>query len=202
MDKKRYQELLERIYELEGLLLLATGKEEVPASLHNLIEKKLARLIEAEKLAEKEEEKEEPVLEIRPVKRSEPEQRQQRPEPNFEAEPRLEPEPEPVESPFYALEDDDDTVAAPPPRSKNRHHHGKGRRKLPVFSLNDRFLFLRELFDGDATSFNTALNRIASSSGIEEATEYLKLECGLTPDDSDTDARFLYVIEEYFRLHP
>ena len=127
------------------------------------------------------------------------------------------------DSTFYNLEDDEDDIPVRPRQSfkkygsdsANRnsrqygngfggrkegyHPHDQGRkRKLPTFSLNDRFLFMREIFEGDASLFNTALNRIAAARSFEEAQDYLVGECGLNPDELDTDARFVAIIRDYF----
>ena len=44
---------------------------------------------------------------------------------------------------------------------------------LKAFTLNDKFLFRRELFDGDDREFNDTLNLIAAMNSIEEVEEYL-----------------------------
>lgn len=45
-----------------------------------------------------------------------------------------------------------------------------------AFSINDRFLFLRELFDNDQQKFDEAINHIKSLKSVEEVTSYVSGE--------------------------
>lgn len=166
--KEKYKNILEKVYELEGLLLLALSKDEMPEGLESLIERKLTELTDMEH-------ENKTRLDL---KRDEP------------GEESL------GDNTFYALEDEEEPERSKHPRKKQQTPR---RKKLPVFSLNDRFLFLRELFSGDATAFNSALNRIAACDNFSVARNFLISECGLRPDDRETDKRFMTVIEEYFR---
>lgn len=175
--KEKYRKKLERAYELEGLLLLAMSKDEMPEGLESLIEKKIEQLMKAEL--------EEEADGLSPAQET----------PRGEA---------PAEDgslggdAFYALEDDDDEVAVPSAEKtaeKGVINSGNGQ---PVFSLNDRFLFIRELFDGDAATFSEAISRVSSFRGFDDAEAYLEGELGLSPEESEEAGRFMEAIERYF----
>ena len=100
-------------------------------------------------------------------------------------------------------EDGDDAALAPEmevesesvvsaPVSSHRSAPG-----TPVFSINDRFLYSRELFGGRVADFEAALKEVATMESFEEAEEYLTSEWGLDPE-SQTVADFLAVISNYF----
>lgn len=179
---EKYKRLLDITYELEGLLLRALSGKEASPRLASLIEEKIkamgkegaelpapaAKVVSAEADSAKQEE--EKTL----VKSHD----------GFNS--------------FYALEDDEDERPALRQPRGERRQECKSKRGKPVFSLNDRFLFLRELFGGDAVAFNRALERIAASEEYEEASLYLENECGLNPE-GETAAQFLEVIEAYFK---
>lgn len=161
---KRYRNILEKVYEVEGLLLLAMSKEETPEGLDSLIERRIAELLEDE---EAEQAQEEPTT-------------------------------------YYAIEDEDEETVVPEvPRRERKRSGGVPEmkrvvRKLPVLSLNDRYLFLRELFGGDTIRFGEALNGVADCDTFGEARELLTEEYGLNPDTEEPDGRFLTIIEDYF----
>ncbi len=60
----------------------------------------------------------------------------------------------------------------------------------PTFTLNDKFLFRNELFDGDETAFDDALCAIASFSTAREVEEYVTDDLCFDPNDP-TVAAFL-----------
>lgn len=166
--KAKYSELLNKLYEIEGLLLLAMQKDEVPESLKNLIEEKMSGVEWGS------------------------------PKVAADAVPVEEMKIEEVVEPFYALEDEEETPSVRSAAPKEESHASK-RRKLPVFSLNDRFLFLRELFNGDAVKFNGVLKKISTCADYEEAEKFLGADWGMKREGETTDARFLSIIEDYFK---
>lgn len=189
--KAYYKKLLDLTFELEGLLLLGLNKEEMPDSLKEAIQKKLEQLCEEKEVklpAEKAKNNEENKLVEKSVSNEGNQEipyyvagRAEIPEDDF--------------MPFYSLEDDEASEPQIKQKPQPRKNHGK---KLPVFSLNDRFLFIRELFDGDAGTFNTVLNRIASMESFAEAERYLTENYCRNRKESETEDRFLNVIEDYF----
>lgn len=66
----------------------------------------------------------------------------------------------------------------------------------PVFSLNDTFLFTRELFGGDNALFKDTVNRAATMENIEEVEMYLYDELSMD-SENDEVKRFVSLIEDY-----
>ena len=52
----------------------------------------------------------------------------------------------------------------------------------PVFSINDRFLFARELFAGSMADFEESLKEVASMESYDEAEEYFVTERGFNTE--------------------
>lgn len=52
----------------------------------------------------------------------------------------------------------------------------------PVFSINDRFLYARELFGGRMADFDEALKEVAGMDSYEEAEDYFLSYRGFNPD--------------------
>ena len=66
-----------------------------------------------------------------------------------------------------------------------------------VFSINDRYRFRRELFNGSDVDFNTTLSLVASMDDYEEAEDYFLDE--LQWDDKSPDViDFLEILKNYF----
>lgn len=55
----------------------------------------------------------------------------------------------------------------------------------PVFTLNDRFRFIRELFKGSSQDFNDTLRLVSSMSSADEVIEYLSDDLCLDPENPD-----------------
>ena len=180
--------MLDLAFELEGLLNLALTREELPAELENLIDTKIRHLSAAGLPEVHPQEKREASEKKTPTEEA---QAPKAPASGIAEAPASEVS-DIFSGPFYALTDDEDDSADEKPRRGERH-----RRKKPVFSLNDRFLFIRELFGGDAKAFNVALNFLAEADSAEEAETYLRAR-GINPDDRETDARFMEVVRAYY----
>ncbi len=82
------------------------------------------------------------------------------------------------------------TTAAPPAAAPR----GDIRRML---TLNDKFLFRRELFNGSDTELNDTLDLVASMASMREAEEYLYDDLQLDPD-SDSMRQFIEILGSYF----
>lgn len=89
---------------------------------------------------------------------------------------------------FYNLEDDEE--AEEPVRVVHN-------RPLPKFSLNDKFLFIREFFDGNPSEFNAAVAKLTDFYTAEEAEAYFMERYSITPD-SDAGTAFLSLIQSYY----
>lgn len=193
--KEKYRTLLEKAYELEGLILLAMSKDEMPEGLQELIERKVSELMEEEN-AKRSAEEQSQKLEIPEDDSLETKvsaEEDSAHDSSLEEDITYQVPAEEDDMPYYSLVDEEEE------RPSRRKPRLKEQKKLPVFSLNDRFLFIRELFEGDAAVFNEALNRIAACRNFDDAKEYLTKERGLNPDEREEDERFLGIIEAYFR---
>lgn len=75
----------------------------------------------------------------------------------------------------------------------NEHQKGK-----LVFSINDRFRFRKELFDNSDADFNNTLALVASMESYEEAEDYFINEEGFNPQDAIVK-EFMDIIKRYFK---
>ena len=97
-----------------------------------------------------------------------------------------------------------ETVAAPPVTEATPPHPDEPpvfipKEKTPepiditaAFSINDRFLFLRELFNGDKQKFDDTISQLQAMHNIDEIGDYLASE--LEWDMSDD------IVKEFLRL--
>lgn len=183
ITEEAIQDLLDITYELEGLLHLATARaDDIPASLPALIGNKIAEL--SEYIATAEPEPEMPALSDEP----EPLQTYAAvgPEPEPEPEPEQEPEPEHEPEP----EPEKPTVTAKPKQA------APAAKPSPAFSLNDRFLFTRELFKGDRSGFDDAVSRLPLMDSYEEAEQFFADEYGFDLENP-TVADFMRIVARY-----
>lgn len=67
----------------------------------------------------------------------------------------------------------------------------------PVFSINDRFRFIRTLFDGNASEFNAALAEVVAMDSFDEAEEYFLGQLEWNPEDPEVEG-FMKVVKSYF----
>ncbi len=68
---------------------------------------------------------------------------------------------------------------------------------IKTFTINDKFLFRRELFDGSEADFVDTLNLIEAMSSLDEAREYLFYDLGWD-SENETVADFVNIINNYF----
>ena len=66
-----------------------------------------------------------------------------------------------------------------------------------AFTLNDKFRFTRELFDGDKTRFADALNMLMAMRSLDEARDYLAADLAIDPD-SEAGADCITIITNHF----
>ena len=69
--------------------------------------------------------------------------------------------------------------------------------KLPVFTINDKFRFRRELFSNSEADFVETLNVLGAMSSFEEAEDYLYNDL-CWDSSSDEVAEFMTIIKDYF----
>lgn len=66
-----------------------------------------------------------------------------------------------------------------------------------MLTLNDKFLFRRELFNGSDTELNDTLDLIASMDSLHEAEEYLYDDLQLDPENENV-RDFMNILTTYF----
>ena len=97
------------------------------------------------------------------------------PEPIYEvaSEPEVivEPEPVPVQEPIIVPEPEPEPIPEPEPAQPTRT--AVTTRLLKAFTLNDKFRFRRELFNGDDDDFADTLSLLAHMPSYAEAADYL-----------------------------
>lgn len=164
---QEYNKILDRVYELEGLLLLALSGDNNTARLPELIEMKAKEIAELSVI------RKEPDTEIIVP-----------PEFNTASE-----DTEPI--PLYE-------IAEERKETKREERKSPSHRVSPIFSLNDHYLYIRELFGGNANAYNSAMNTLATLENYEEAEEYFIDEYDWDMENETVES-FLANIAEYFR---
>ena len=97
----------------------------------------------------------------------------------------------------YSITEEDEVPDKNLSSSMERNPSERKRGKL-VFSINDKFRFRKELFNNSDADFNNTLVLVASMDNYEEAEEYFLNEEGFDKNNrAVTD--FLEVIKRYFR---
>lgn len=79
-----------------------------------------------------------------------------------------------------------------PPPSTAKASSPEQHNIMAAFSINDRFLFQRELFDGDNTRFNDTIAKLQDMTGIEQVKDYVTTTLKWNADDE--------VVKEFLRL--
>ncbi len=170
MNKEKLEELLDSIYELEGLVHLAIAREDAPDVLPDLIARK-ARELSSRAIAVSQTPTEETFPEETEVEDFEPEE------------------------PVAEETEVEETFTEEPVKVKPARPDVAGGRL--VFSVNDRYRFRRELFENSDADFNTTLALVASMESYEEAEDYFTMEREWDPAVPAV-SDFLEVIRKYF----
>lgn len=69
---------------------------------------------------------------------------------------------------------------------------------LKSFTVNDKFLFIRELFAGSEADFRDTITLISSMQSLDEAAEYLYEDLQLDPEQPQV-VDFMNIIANYFK---
>lgn len=182
--KEIYCNLLDKVHQLEGLLIEAVTKKNIKEDTDSKISALINELNTLSKTRAKNKAGNDEIPYFNPSKKFKEKK-----------------ESESAFSAFYALEDDDDEVTAKDNsdviEKPNVEENRVLKRRKPVFSLNDRFLFARELFGGDMKRFDRTVDALSEKKSYQEAEEYLKHDVHLNPEDP-TSASFLELIRRYF----
>lgn len=217
MNKDKLNELLDSIYELEGLVHLALTRDDNPARLPELITEKGRQLaaFAAEVSASTEFSSDEELRDDRGkveenVKAEDSVKKEEESPADHEvmvqeiptdSQPMME---EIMTTPIPMIEEDmqavvesvfdslpgNETVVEPASRQQPRG-------KL-VFSINDRYRFKRELFGNSDADFNTTLALVASMDSYDEAEDYFLGEMNWDQKREEV-AEFLEIIKKYFK---
>lgn len=194
--------LLDKIYELEGLVLLACKREDSSSDLIRLIAMKSEEVnVLVSKLHSKEttdivipqKEKSDLLNEkILPGKDT-----QHLEEPNSSDDSYC------FELEEYAIEEDIPETFPVLPETEKESNNEAGefvdlqRGKL-VFSINERFRFRQQLFENSDADFNNTLALVASMDDYEEAEDYFINEEGFDKTDPIVK-EFLGILKRYFK---
>lgn len=182
--RSHLKELLDKIYELEGLVHLALKREEDTKDFIRLISKKGIEVGEI----------------CRAFSSSD----------NLDSESYIS-DPSNYELEEYALDDDCQSEESYPVLSEiieDINEENKNEKPVEslmepqrgklVFSINERFRFRKELFENSDADFNTTLALVASMESFDEAEDYFINEEGF--DASNPIVKeFLEVIKKYFK---
>lgn len=186
--KNNVDTLLTHVYEIEGLLLvMQRHQQEVPQLVIDRLKEAVNQLHDEAQLIENEPSPSTPVTEVAeqpamPVTAQEP-----APEP-VKKEPAQAPEHVEAEETTAPAEPQEVTTPAVKAAEEKHEQHDV----TAAFSINDRFLFLRELFDGNSQQFNDAIGVIQRMSNIDQVQQFVTDVLQL---DSSND-----IVKEFIRL--
>lgn len=229
MDKtERYEDLLDTIYELEGLVHLAIVRgDNAPKRILSLISEKISRLDEAKKSLSMEvatpvhlPEMEEYVVEDEErkdddfwVEASEIQKADAKDAEVAEEEigiieraevtaikhiPTDDTTDDATDDTTEIIEHEDDRECNESEAETLSSGHGKKPRTAPSFSINDRFLYIREIFGGDGKAFDREMDRLDEFEDYDEAEQYFLEEYSLDPE-APSVVDFLAIIERYYQ---
>lgn len=205
MDKEKLNQLLDSIYELEGLVHLALNRDDNPEHLSELIKKKGEELsLYASHVVTRQQAhpQELPQQSAMPHGVKQMESIEETPlyvvdnfiEDDVKVSNVVEDDIKPaVDAVFSALQDPDIIDID----EENMQIPKEPRGKL-VFSVNDRYLFKRELFGNSDADFNNTLSLVASMENYDEAEDYFLGEMQWDPKKQEV-VDFLEIIKRYFK---
>lgn len=201
------KEILNKIYEAEGLLELMRLRQEKSLEIYPMIVERLAevnRLVGAMKVDKPvQETREETTVIETPDSEDAPDENfeydlDDEPKPDdesrFDYQPEYQPEPETEQEFKTEPVEPESVVRSEPTVNLNANEQPK---KRPALCLNDRFRFRRALFGGSDSELNAVLDRIATLRDFEDAENYLYGELGFEPDD-EVVADLMEIVKSYF----
>lgn len=169
--KNKLRDLLDNIYELEGLLHLSIDREERSDDLIRLISKK------GEEIAEK-------------CKSLSVNKLQDNNRPNIKEEDSCFDE--------YSLDEDINKYEEPSQLEHQEFQKKTPQRGKLVFSINEKYRFKQELFHNSDIDFNNTLVLLASMENYDEAEEFFINEEGFELSNPVV-REFLEIIKRYFK---
>lgn len=190
-------EILDTLYELEGLLLLSKERGGITPEFKSLIEAKTRKILRLLEDSQSEGLKAESETEILQTQDQKPATANPAPEVR-EAEPEAqEPEPEVQKAEPGARETDPEVreakpeVQGPEPETATPETPTKSRRLR--LSLNDRLRFSRTLFSGNTEALDRCLTFVESLPEREDVEDYFFSELEWDPTDRET-AEFVEMV--------
>lgn len=226
MTHHQLSEMLDKVYELEGLVMLALSRDDSRESIERLINVKIGELGSSADVSDihpsgggfdfdasynLEEPEPEPAVEIpapapavevaAPAPASAPAVEIAAPAVEIAAPaPAVEiPAPVPVSAPAV-----EPPVIAPAPQTPAPANPAEtpaparsGVAGRLVFSINDRYRYRRELFGGNDAAFSDALSRVAAMDSYDEAEGYFLDDCQWDPERPEV-VDFMGVLRKYF----
>ena len=212
--ENKLRKLLDRIYEMEGLVHLSLKRTELKEDFLRLIAAKGAEVAQMCDILYKEEA---PIVslsdgqenEMEPIDKAIEITNKDQTQRNFDVpERKFISDLLPYELEEYSLEKDEDRDEVQNIKGKEENllseNEGnaiqddtQSRGKL-VFSINDKFRFRRALFENSDVEFNNTLVLVASMENYDEAEDYFLNEKNWESGDEDVKD-FLDIIKRYFR---
>lgn len=208
MTHHQLSEMLDKVYELEGLVMLALSRDDSRESIERLINVKIGELGSSTDVSaihpsgggfdfdasyNLEEPEPEAAVEI-PAPASAPAVEIATPAPAVEI-----PAPVPVSEPAV-----EPPVIAPAPQTPAPVTQAEtpaparsGVAGRLVFSINDRYRYRRELFGGNDAAFSDALSRVAAMDSYDEAEGYFLDDCQWDLERPEV-VDFMGVLRKYF----
>ena len=195
-------ELLDKVYELEGLLSIALSRDEIPQRLEEMIAARIEELAGYRENRENLENQENRENRENLIYRDNQDNLDKSDNPDnsdYPDNPDNSDYPDNPDDSYYIVEDDEPepitplTPITPTPPSSPRQ---TGRL---VFSINDRYRYRRELFGGVDADFNDALSRVAAMDSYDEAEEYFIDELQWDPERPEV-VDFMAVLRNYFEV--
>lgn len=204
MNKEKLNELLDSVYELEGLIHLALGRDDNPEHLCELISRKGKAVAEMAASEPSPAVEEAVIAENFDSSFCMPDA--PCPQDLIDSEARMESEAidEIVEEMAResmhnsASESDRETISETIKESAPESVNEEAVRGKLVFTLNDRFRFKRELFGNSDADFNNTLALVASMENYDEAEDYFLNELQWDPAREDVKD-FLDILKKYFK---
>lgn len=211
MTTDNLEELLEVTFEMEGLITLMIKREDMtPDKIYDMLKRKAAKFNDLLGLETAVEEKKSPVL---PVREAAPEVSDENPEAEVKEITPEEPAADTVEieqendaeiAAAAEYEEEEDAVpetpaavnpvAEAPAESLLNDVLAK---KMPSFTLNDKFRFRRSLFNNSDEEFDGTMKIISEMKSMEEVEDYLYNDLCFEPENEDVKA-FVEIIAPLF----
>lgn len=174
MEKDKLKSLLDAAFEFEGMLRLALDRGE-DAVLNGKIEESALNLRKT-------------IESVYPEEKPEAEIKENKIETEISGDI------------FYEMDDEEEVPAVSGEISETDGVSAErqvAEKRKPVFSINDRFRFRRELFSNSDSDFNDALDMLASMDCYEEAEDYFYNNLEWDMDNPEVCA-FMEIVARYF----